>query len=103
MLFNDPMPDCVPEFYRSRQEAADHEYERQARAQEHYAENREKIRAAVASGLPVLQYGGYGPCRECAQADHDTMTDAEDDMCGVICLNPSCPLHSVHQSKEVLQ
>ncbi len=99
MLFNDPIPDCVPEFYRSQQEAADLEYERQARAREHYAENRKKIQAAVASGLPILPYCGYGPCRECAHADHDTMTDAEDDFDCVICRNPACPQHKKHQSE----
>ncbi len=99
MLFNDPMPNCVPEFYRSQQEAADHEYERQARAREHFAENREKIQAAIASGLPILPYGGYGPCWECPSADHDTMTDAEDDFDCVICRNPACPQHKKHQSE----
>ncbi len=103
MLCNDPMPNCVPEFYRARQEAADTRFERQMRAQAHYMANREKIQAVAASGLPILPYGGYGPCWECASADHDTMTGAEDDFDYVICGDPACPQHKKHQSEEGLQ
>ena len=97
--FNEPMPDCVPEYYRSRQEDADHRYELQTRRQELYRANRRKLGAAIASGLPVLDYGGYDACRDCPDADHDTMTDSDDDMCRVICRNPECPRHR----KEVSQ
>ncbi len=99
MLFNAPIPDCVPEFYRSQQEAADHKYERQAREREHFFANQQKIAAALASGLPILPYGGYGPCWECPSADHDTMTDTDDDTDCVICNNPACPQHKKHQSE----
>lgn len=87
------MPDCVPEYYRSQQEAADLEFARKMQAQAHYLANRQKIDTAAASGLPVLNFGGYGPCWECAQADHDTMTDADDDTDRVICCNPACQCH----------
>ena len=99
----EPMPNCVPEFYRSREEAASHEFERQMQHQAHYLANREKINAAVKSGLPILDYGGYGPCWSCRTADHDTMTGADDDFNRVICLNPTCPQHKNHQSEEVSQ
>ena len=101
-LFNEPMPDCVPEHYRAQQEDADHEYELMLHRQEHYRANQEKIDAAVASGLPVLSFGGYGPCWDCQAADHDTMTD-DDDTCCVICRDPACPQHKNHQSKEGAQ
>ena len=94
--FNEPMPDCVPEHYRAQQEAADHEYELTLHRQEHYRANQEKIDAAVASGLPVLSFGGYGPCWECQAADHDTMIDDDDDTCCVICRDPACPQHKNH-------
>lgn len=93
LIFNEPMPDCVPELYRSRQEAVDHRYDLQARRQVQYDANRQKLDDAIASGLPILAYGGYGPCWECPDADHDTMTDDDDDMCRVICRNPACPHH----------
>lgn len=92
-MFNEPMPDCVPELYRSRQEDADQKYELLVRRQERYKANRQKLDAAVASGLPVLGYGGYGPCWDCPDADHDTMTGDDDDVCRVICRNPACPHH----------
>ena len=98
--FNDPMPDCVPEYYRARQEAADHEYELASQRQERYRANQEKIDAAVASGLPILSFGGYGPCWGCQSADHDTMTDDDDDTCCVICRDPACSEHGNHRSKE---
>ena len=101
--FNEPMPDCVPEYYRARQEAADHEYELASQRQERYRANQEKIDAAVASGLPILSFGGYGPCWGCQSADHDTMTDDDDDTCCVICRDPGCPEHENHRSEEVSQ
>ena len=57
--FSEPVPDCVPEYYRSRQEEADHQYELQMKRQELYQANQQKIDAAIASGLPILDYGGY--------------------------------------------
>lgn len=98
-MFNDPMPGCVPEFYRSRQEEADHRYDLQMRRQERYRTNREKLDAAVAAGLPVLDFGGYGPCRDCRSADHDTMTSDDDDFDRVICRNPACPRHRKEVSR----
>lgn len=97
--FNEPMPDCVPEHYRSLQEDADHQYELQARRQELYRANREKLDAAVASGLPVLDYGGYDACRDCRSADHDTMTSDDDDLDRVICRDPACPRHRKEESR----
>ena len=93
LIFNEPMPDCVPELYRSRQEAVDHRYDLQARRQAQYDANRQKLDDAIASGLPILDYGGYGPCWDCPDADHDIMTNDDDDMCRVICRNPACPHH----------
>lgn len=92
-MFTEPMPDCVPEFYRSRQEDADHKYESQTWCQAHYLANRQKIAAAIASGLPVLDFGGHSACQDCLDADHDTMTNGDDDLDRVICRDPACPLH----------
>ena len=94
LIFNEPMPDCVPELYRSRQEAEDRKSELEMQRQEHYRANQQKLDAAAASGIPILNFGGYGPCWECSDADHDTMTDEDDDMCRVICRNPACPHHN---------
>ena len=86
--FNEPMPDCVPEFYRAQQEEREHQHELLMQRQEHYRANQEKINAAVASGLPILSFGGYAPCRECQTADRDTMTGDDDDLDCVICRDP---------------
>ena len=64
----------------------------------HYLANQQKLATAAEAGLPILDYGGYGPCWECQTADHDTATDDEDDMCSVICLNPSCSHHQVKEA-----
>lgn len=90
MYFTESIPDCVPEFYRSRQEAADHGYECEMQKRTHFLANREKISAAIAAGLPVLTLNGCGPCWECGTADHDTRTDDDDDFDRVVCLNPAC-------------
>lgn len=99
LIFNEPMPDCVPELYRSRKEDEDRRYDMQARRQAQYQTNRQKLDAAVASGLPILDYGGYDRCWECKDADYDTMTDDDDDMDRVICHNPACGLW-VEQAPE---
>ena len=95
--FDEPMPDCVPEYYRAQQEEREHQYELLMQRQEHYRANREKISAAFASGLSVLTSGGYDSCRECPTADHDTMTGDNDDLDCVICHDPDCPEHKKHQ------
>lgn len=92
-MFSTPMPDCVPEYYRSRQDYQDHKYELQMRRQEHYLANRQKMDEAAASGLSVLTLNDYGPCWNCQTADHDTMTGDDDDFYRVICLDPACPQH----------
>ena len=97
--FNEPVPDCVPEYYRAQQEDREHQYELLMQRQEHYRANQEKINAAVTSGLPILLFGGYAPCWVCQTADHDTMTDDDDDFDSVICRNPDCPEHENHQQE----
>lgn len=92
-MFNDPMPGCVPEYYRSRQDDQDHRYERQMQRRAHYLANQAKLDAAAASGLPVLPLRGPGPCWDCQTADHDTMTADDDDIDRVICQDPACPQH----------
>lgn len=89
--FSEPMPDCVPEYYRSKQEDADHEREVSFQARECFRANREKLEAARAAGLPVLPFGGYDACQSCPNADHDTMTSEDDDTDCVLCKNPACP------------
>ena len=96
MYFDEHMPDCVPEFYRAQREEQERREDRLMQEQEHYQANREKIKAAIASGLPVLNFGGYGHCSRCPHADHDTQTDAEDDFDSVICHNPACRCHRKH-------
>lgn len=91
MYFNEPMPDCVPEFYRSKLE--ERREDKLMQEQNRYQANRVIIEAAIAAGLPVLNFGGFPQCRDCPHADHDTQTDAEDDFDRVICYNPACPCH----------
>ena len=100
MLFNNSIPNCVPEYYREQKEKLEHEYELMEQRQEHYRANQQKLDAAVKSGLPILEHDGYDSCRECPDADHDTMRDDDDDICLMICHNPSCPEHKIHQTKE---
>ena len=90
---NDPMPGCVPEYYRERQEERDRQYDLAMQRKAHYLANRQKLGEAAEAGLPVLDFGGYGPCRECPNADHDTAISDDDDFCSVICRNPACPEH----------
>ena len=54
--FHEPMPDCVPEYYCNHQEDEGHRQKLLMQAQSHYLANREKIDAAAASKLPILQF-----------------------------------------------
>lgn len=94
VYLNEPIPNCVPEYCREQQEKRDHQYELAMQREAHYLANRQKIKAAVGSGLTLLAFGGYGPCCECPSSDHDTMTNADDDIDLVICHNPACPEHN---------
>ena len=96
---NDPIPACVPEYYRVRQEEHDRQYDLAMQRRGRYLANKQKLYVAAQSGLPVLSFGGYGPCQECPDADHDTATDDEDDICRVICHAPSCPEHIKHRTE----
>ena len=96
------VPNCVPELYRSQFEDADDEFDREMREQERYLENRRKLAAAHESGLPVLNYGGYGACCICPHADHDAQVDAEDDFDTVICHDPACIQHIMHMKQGAL-
>ena len=97
---DEPIPDCVPEFYREQQEERDRRYDLAMRRRARYQANRKKLDAAAEAGLPVLSFSGYDACRECPRADGDTQTDDEDDFCRVICHDPSCPEHMKNRTKE---
>ncbi len=94
---NIPMPNCVPEFYRSQQDDTDHAWElreqQRERDRERYTRNQDKTEAAMEAGLPVLDFGGFEACWECSHADHETQTGPDDDLCTVICRNPACREH----------
>ena len=92
-IANEPIPNCVPEYYREQQEKQDHQYDMAMQRRACYLENQRKLDEAAEAGLPILAFGGYGPCWECPDADHDTVIDDEDDFCRVICRNPACPEH----------
>lgn len=96
---NEPIPDCVPEYYREQQEEQDRRYDLAMQRRARYLANQRKLNAAGRSGLPILPFGGYDPCQDCPDADHDTVTDDEDDICRVICQDPSCPEHRKHQTE----
>lgn len=98
-IANDPMPNCVPEYCREQQEERDRRYDLAMQRRALYLSNKRKLDAAARSGLPVLSFGGYGPCGECPSADHDTMADDEDDTCRVICHAPSCPEYAGHRAE----
>ena len=99
-FFNESIPNCVPEYYREQQEKHDHLYDLSMQRRAGYLANQGKLNVAAQSGLPILDYGGYGTCWECPDADHDTMTSDADDFCTVICRNPACPEHQKHQAEE---
>ena len=97
---NDPIPNCVPEYYREQEERRDHQYELALQRKAHYQANRQKLDAAVQSGLPILDLDGYAPCWECPKGDTDTKTDDEDDFDRVICHDPACRWYKACQTGE---
>ena len=88
------IPSCVPEFYREQFEDADAAFDRRMMDEERYIANRRKLAEAHESGLPVLDYGGYGCCCICPHADWDTQTSEDDDFDSVICHDPRCHAHA---------
>ena len=97
MYFNESIPNCVPEYYRSLQEEQDCQYDL---AMQRYKANQRKLDAAAEAGLPILRFGGYNRCWECLHADHDTVTNDDDDICRVICHNPACRCHQARGRSE---
>lgn len=95
-MYDDFIPDCVPEYFREKIEKEQHEAELYWERQEYYDENKKNMEEAYEAGLPVLPYCGYDACITCNDADHDTQTYMEDDICYVICHNPDCPEHQKH-------
>jgi len=71
-MYNDFIPNCVPEYFREKFEREEHEAELRWERQEHYNANQKKVHEAYEAGLPVLDYGGYDTCIDCKDADHDT-------------------------------
>lgn len=58
------IPNCVPEYYRSLQEDADHRWELAERRREHYRANQDKIEAASGGAdrcTELLLAAGYRP------------------------------------------
>ena len=96
---NDPIPDCVPEYYRVRQEEHDRQYDLAMQRRGRYLANKQKLDEIARSGLPILPFGGYDACSGCPHADDDTQTDDEDDICLVICHDPFCPEHMKNRTK----
>lgn len=97
------IPNCAPEYYRSMIEDKEHEDELAFERAEKYRVNKAKIEKAIADGVPVLSLAfdsGCEKCWSCTTKDGDTMTDDEDDIELVICLNPQCPhLQSIRNSQ----
>lgn len=93
------LPNCVPEYFREQFEREEHETQLYWERMEHYNTNKRKMEKAYQSGLPVLLYGGYDDCQSCKDADHDTQTCDDDDICSVICHNPDCLEHKIHEEK----
>ena len=98
---DEPIPGCVPEFYRERQEEQDRRFDLAMQRREAYQANQEKLDAAAEAGLPILDFGGYDACGGCPHADHDTQTGDEDDFCRVICHDPSCRCHRMNRAEHV--
>ena len=92
-MYDYGIPNCVPEYFREQFEREEHEAELRWQRQEHYNANKEKMKKAYETGLPVLPYCGYDACQNCRDADHDTQTDDDDDFSNVICHNPDCERH----------
>lgn len=98
-MYNDNLPNCVPEYFREMFEREEHEAELRWELTDHYNANKLKMEKAYEAGLPVLLYGGYNGCQYCRDADHDTQTNDDDDICCVICHNPDCPEHRKHKGE----
>ncbi len=98
-MYNDFIPNCVPEYYRGLLEREEHEAELRWELQEHYNANKRKMDRAYEAGLPILHYGGYDTCLHCKDADHDTRTNEDDDTGYVICHNPDCSEHMKHKKE----
>ena len=86
------IPNCVPEYYREMQEREERAYERECKRLEYYEESKRKLKWARRLGYPVLLYGGYDECHHCKKK-FDLQTDAEDDMCALVCYNKGCACH----------
>ncbi len=95
---NISIPDCVPEYFREQSEREGREAQLNFERLEHDKANQKKIKKAYEDGLPVLDYGGYDACLHCENADHDTQTGFEDDICCVICHHPDCEEHKKHKN-----
>lgn len=96
-LPNVGIPNCVPEWFRERFEKEEREARLEHERQEGYEANRKKLEEAREAGYPILDFGGYGACLHCKDADHDTQTSFEDDFDSIICRNPNCPEHKKHR------
>ncbi len=96
-MYNDFIPNCVPEYFREKFEREEHETQLRWERQEHYIANRKKMTEAYEAGLPILDYGGYEACQNCKNADFNTQTAEDDDIGCVICHNPNCPEHEKHK------
>ena len=58
-----------------------------------------KMDDAVEKRLPIIPYDGYEACKNCKDADFDTMTCEGDDKGNVISHNPDCPEHKKHRNE----
>ncbi len=90
-MYDNFIPNCVPEYFREKIEREEHEAMLFWERQKHYNANQKKMNEAYDAGLPVLRYGGYDACISCKDADFDTQTAEYDDIGYVICHNPNCP------------
>lgn len=103
MFFSTGIPDCVPEMIRSQREEEEREYERQERWNDYYNKNKEKVAKAMEDGFPLIPYGGHPECLDCKTKDEGTQTDAEDDLCYIICWNKECLCHAKYAQEEALR
>ena len=65
---NDPIPDCVPEYYRVRQEEYDRQYDLAMQRRGRYLANKQKLYMAAQSGLDSHEYGYTGDTEEALDA-----------------------------------
>lgn len=83
---------CLPEYYRQKQEREYREYERELRRQSWYDEDREILEDAEAKGLRIMSeaFDCYDACWDCKTRSKSLQIWEDDDIGRFVCMNENC-------------